>query len=154
MVEWASTTCRAHGRGIPLEATRSRCPTSHPAHAQERDEWLPRQPGSHRHHSNGFWWGMPMHALCQNISVTNDRSRRVLVGIQNHQAISHRIWCSFLFFSSYRGCVCRRCGESSPIRGFLFGAEGCPPALHHVLHRLRRLGACGRWILPSPCFGR
>ena len=56
--------------------------------------------------------------------------------------------------------VCR-CGESSPIRGFLFGAEGCPPALHHVLHRLRRLGAedastfaraDGPWILPSPFF--
>lgn len=94
--------------------------------------------------------------------------------ILNHQAISHSISGSFFiffyFFFFCPHCIARdvcaivcRCGESSPIRGFLFGAEGCPPALHHVLHRLRRLGAedastfaraDGPWILPSPFFKR
>lgn len=132
---------------------------SHDPPHQERDERLPRQEVTHQTPTNGSTGA----CLVSGYFGDQGQIKTTSCCIPNHQAISHSQYLGFFFLFFCPHCIARdvcaivcRCGESSPIRGFLFGAEGCPPALHHVLHRLRRLGAedastfaraDGPWIL-------
>ena len=132
---------------------------SHDPPHQERDERLPRQEVTHQTPTNGSTGA----CLVSGYFGDQGQIKTTSCCIPNHQAISHSQYLGFFFLFFFvlivlQGMCVQLCAGvvKAGHTGFLFGAEGCPPALHHVLHRLRRLGAedastfaraDGPWIL-------